>query len=1016
MEPNHLILGRYQVLERLGEGASGEVFRGFDRRLGRPVAIKAIHVDRLADPATRRRMEREVRAVASLDHPHIVQMLDSGEEDGRFFAVMGLVEGRTLERRLREDGPLSPTLVAEIVVELAGALDHAHAQDCIHRDVKPSNIMLTDEGRPVLLDFGLATSQRITGLTASTGIGDHYAVGTPWYMSPEQVRGAPPTPATDQWSLAVVAYQLLTGDLPWRERDHPPALFVEILLDDPQPITGKRPELSSAVWRAFSRALEREPEHRYPTMTAFAEDLASAIRTGVTRTGRWAFWQRRLRRRARLAGGAALGALAASIAVAAVAFHGERNAGGPSQESPGEPPSQRAGSLSAAALFEAGATLACPVFASDESELAWLGAGAADLACRRLRWTRPDEEDEGLAGTRPPADLLGLPRQASADDPVDLRVYDDPGVREASLAEARRATDLVLDGRVAHDPTSGRIRIALHVDGRGGESPPGIGTGQALYQAVSAALDDLFGPDDPGDRPATSATHRAFGFDDLRDGWRLEDLADAIQTGRGVETACRGAAQQHPLPPPALEFVDACRRWRDRQAGSLEAGGSRVADPTDRAPDDRAAAAARGGPAPGRDLLWSAMLGAPRCVADLSDCLRGLDMADLPSSAEAQAMRFMGKALVYERLERPAESAAALTRALDLWPSQRGAREMVVAARLRGGRAGPWLASLVAWQPGAAGTWMAVSKERPTPELVRRAYVITGGHPIIATRLGSLLIAMGRVDDGLVIAHRLRMSEHPGEVTGGVVIQTRRLMSEGRFAAALDEASRHLLELDAFGEASFGDTELLGLTVDLLDLLSGGDGLTAQLIDHLITGPQAIVDDAALEYAALPLIGLCLQAPAEGRLGQTCVEELARQLEREARDEVIALCLEAASSHVAALRGEDAASLFRRLLRTQDNPAAFSYQACDLPWSLVEAYDLQRVTGALEVAPEDRSLFGGSHPATAIHLLAATASGACTTEERRQLEAVLDAWERADAAFPLLERVRARVDACRRAR
>jgi len=264
-------LGRYHLLEQLGEGGMASVYRAQDTRLEREVAVKVIRTDFDKDPAFLKRFEREARALAQLAHPHIVHVLDAGEQGGVPYVVMDYVSGGTLKERTGR--PLLAAEAARLVVPIARALDYAHRQGIVHRDVKPANILVTPDGRPMLSDFGIAkvlSGQAQTQLTA-TGIG----IGTPDYMAPEQWTHEA-TPASDVYALGVVLYELVTGRRPYHA-DTPVAVLLKHANDPLPPPRQFAPTLPSAVEQVLVKALAKKPEDRYTTMGAFADALETAL-------------------------------------------------------------------------------------------------------------------------------------------------------------------------------------------------------------------------------------------------------------------------------------------------------------------------------------------------------------------------------------------------------------------------------------------------------------------------------------------------------------------------------------------------------------------------------------------------------------------------------------------------------------------------------------------------------------------------------------------------------------------
>ncbi len=209
-----LVAGRYRLNRAIGRGAMGIVWRGRDELLDRDVAVKEVQVTSAATPADTeiiyRRTLREARTAARLSHPSVVTVFDVVEEDGTPWIVMELVRARSLDRLIAEDGPLPPAQAARVGESLLGALATAHAAGVLHRDVKPSNVLVTPDGRIVLTDFGIATFEGDPGLT-QVGM----VVGTPGFTAPERVRGRPATPASDLWSLGATLYAAVEGRGPF---------------------------------------------------------------------------------------------------------------------------------------------------------------------------------------------------------------------------------------------------------------------------------------------------------------------------------------------------------------------------------------------------------------------------------------------------------------------------------------------------------------------------------------------------------------------------------------------------------------------------------------------------------------------------------------------------------------------------------------------------------------------------------------------------------------------------------
>ncbi len=264
-------LGRYHILEQLGEGGMATVYKAYDTRLERDVAVKIIRTDQFAPAMLDRilkRFEREAKALAKLSHPNIVKVLDFGDYEGSPYLVMEYLPGGTLKQRLGR--PIPWQEAARLLLPVASALQFAHEQGIVHRDVKPSNILITRSGEPMLSDFGIAKileSEETVSLTG-TGVG----VGTPEYMSPEQGLGKEIDARADVYSLGIIFYELVTGRKPFTA-DTPMAVVIKHINDPlPRP-TRFVPDLPAGVERVLLRTLAKQPENRYPDMEAFAQAL-----------------------------------------------------------------------------------------------------------------------------------------------------------------------------------------------------------------------------------------------------------------------------------------------------------------------------------------------------------------------------------------------------------------------------------------------------------------------------------------------------------------------------------------------------------------------------------------------------------------------------------------------------------------------------------------------------------------------------------------------------------------------
>lgn len=268
-------LGRYELVRVLGRGAMGLVYEGRDPRLGRKVAIKTILKTHLADPALAReyssRFVREAQAAARLAHPNIVTVHDFGEDDEVSYLVMEFIEGRELAQLFDERTPFDLASAVRIVCDLLEALAYAHDHGVVHRDVKPANVMIDRAGRVKLTDFGVA---RLVDSNADRTL-PGTMVGTPSYMSPEQVQGLAVGSRTDLFAVGIVLYQFLTGSRPF-SGGGPWEIQRQIVHDQPRAPSAVNPALPTALDAVMQRALAKDPHDRYPDARTFAADLQQA--------------------------------------------------------------------------------------------------------------------------------------------------------------------------------------------------------------------------------------------------------------------------------------------------------------------------------------------------------------------------------------------------------------------------------------------------------------------------------------------------------------------------------------------------------------------------------------------------------------------------------------------------------------------------------------------------------------------------------------------------------------------
>jgi serine/threonine protein kinase/Tfp pilus assembly protein PilF len=260
-------VSHFKIIEKLGGGGMGVVYLAEDIKLQRTVALKFLPPEFTRDPSAKERFIHEARAASALDHPNICTIYETDEtEDGQVFICMAYYKGEELKERI-ESGQIDLDEAVDITVQIAKGLDKAHKQDIVHRDIKPANILMTEDNQAKILDFGLA---KLAGQTKLTMAGT--TVGTAAYMSPEQARGEDVGPQTDIWSLGVVLYEMVTGEVPFKG-DYEPAIVYSIMNETPKPLTELRPDLPVELEWVVKKAMNKDTAERYQNIDEFLQDL-----------------------------------------------------------------------------------------------------------------------------------------------------------------------------------------------------------------------------------------------------------------------------------------------------------------------------------------------------------------------------------------------------------------------------------------------------------------------------------------------------------------------------------------------------------------------------------------------------------------------------------------------------------------------------------------------------------------------------------------------------------------------
>ncbi|HXP36480.1 MAG TPA: protein kinase [Solirubrobacteraceae bacterium] len=283
-----LLGGRYRLDAQIGRGGMSTVYRAFDTVLERPVAIKLMHREIASDSDQLERFRREARSVARLNHPHIVTVIDAGEEPsedslepgvGTPYIVLEYVEGETLKQLIRAEGPLEITEAIAYAIEIARALGAAHERQIVHRDVKPQNVLIGEEGGAKITDFGIARTLTEEGLTVAGRV-----LGTTDYVSPEQALGQSVTGQSDLYSLGIVLYEMLTGQVPFTG-ETPVAVAMRHVREQVPDVQALRPEVSAATASVVERAVAKDLDYRYHDAGAMIADLEEVLAIEASRSG-----------------------------------------------------------------------------------------------------------------------------------------------------------------------------------------------------------------------------------------------------------------------------------------------------------------------------------------------------------------------------------------------------------------------------------------------------------------------------------------------------------------------------------------------------------------------------------------------------------------------------------------------------------------------------------------------------------------------------------------------------------
>jgi|GEM_PF-2231326 len=907
------IAERYELVAPLGEGGMGVVWRARDTRLGRTVAVKLLSAAAVGSETARARLVREARAAATLEHEGIVRVYDVGElADGGAFLVMELVRGRSL-RDVVTAAPLPPGRAARVIAAAARALEFAHRSGVVHRDVKPDNIMLREDDRVVVVDFGVAkpvateivaNAETVAGITSTSLTGAGQIVGTPAYLSPEQARGGAVDACTDQFALAVTAFETMTGERPWSGKTVV-EVVAAILKDEPRSLRALVPDAPETLEAVLLRALAKEPKDRYRDMTAFAEaleaaaaGLASGAPVDVRRSSAppsssieapgaagahpgtvstHGGHTRSARKEPRLPFGKLL-AIVGGVGIAAALFTAFRG-GGPSRDA--------SDAAAAATSSAASGAVACPPFEVVGVEGAYLGAAAAALACERVQLARGGRD----ASTRSPAELVGAPREIVPSFPSSL--LDAPTSRETALLAAKRGP--WLDGKLEKQVALYVATIVVRA-GDGRELARGEGRAVEIFEAVRDALAPTLHVLAPPAEVDRAHLNEWLDVDTADSTGVLLDVRTAIliEDPTSIREACGALEQTRGLSPRVVYLARSmCRR--KLRIGPLAEPPPPLDDATPAALITTAlAAGSAGGPAGVRERAsrleqlrekTSIPEGRARlsaAAAELYNMIgdeRGRDAARNATLHSPKAVDWRTSA--WHRIAFSQAADASLAAAMQTWQPWEPITQSVLGGR-RDLRAPD------------AGTELSFEG---------RGYLLSRRGPY-ASAYGTNLLELGDVEAARNVA----------ELAQDELLRIEIMLAEARYAAVLEKIPGLLAAMPATDETAAQAFRFAYQGGRASLILDRPATFVGTVVDRwVLSEPHHVIDGVA---PFLALVNACVLAPR--KTGRACIERL-EQLRREGKLATIFSTIETVLAGASRFVAEDYAGAvrsWRTLLRS----------------------------------------------------------------------------------------------------
>jgi eukaryotic-like serine/threonine-protein kinase len=980
--PGERIADRYELVAPLGEGGMGVVWRARDTRLGRAVAVKLLSATIVGSETARVRLIREARAAAALEHEGIIRVYDVGElPDGGAFLVMELVRGQSL-RDLIEQAPLTPARCIRIVTQVAQALQLAHASGVVHRDIKPDNVMVRDGDRVIVVDFGVAkpvateivvNAETLAGVTDTTLTGAGQIVGTPAYLSPEQARGTDVGAATDQFALAVTAFEAMTGQRPW-EGKSPAEVVASILRDPPASLRALVPSAPASLEAALVRALAKDPANRHADMASFADALGAAA--------------------ADISGASLVMGPSLPVPSPATRAGTVSTNGGQATTAPPAVPQRRTWMVVLAMLGLAGvvtfamrrsqtndstpaatktpSTIACPQFEVTGVDAPFIGAAAAALACERVQLARGGTDSHTLT----PAELAGAPRDVTPAFPSGL--FDGKESRARSVEAARRSGSW-LDGTLEKRVDAYVATVALR-DADGTERARGEGHAVELFEAVRDALAPIVRSLPPLTREEAAYLEHWLDVGSVDDALALLDVRTAIlvEDPESLRATCSALDGHHGLSPRALYLARSSCRKKLRTGPVLD-------EPP--ALDEST---------PGALITTSLARGTLGGPAAVRERARRLEQArDRETSAEGKARLSAAAAEVYNLIadERARDVARGALLASPKAVDWRASAWHRVAFSSSGDVA---LASAIVawhpWEPISQSLWGVTIANDSAGHAIsfERAYLLSR-RGTYAYGYGTNLLERGNIEPARGVA----------ELAHDESLRTEILLSEARYGAVLAQVPKLLAELPASDENAALAFRLAHQGVRASVIL----GRPADFVDGVVTRyvlsePHHVIDATGPIVA---LVHACVLAPRA--VGRRCIDRL-EQLRRDAKLPGIFSSMDPILAGAARFVADDyagAAKSWRTLLRAAGwvqgplrDPLAIAFDGAgevelaeEVDAPLVALVDLPRTADPAWVRAAKRAHKRGD-----------------VAQARKLARAVVDKWRFADEKVPAAQEMK----------